>query len=472
MRAMSGRHSLRNGVSSRFASGTGALGIAALLVLGCNGRLAVLDPPLGAGGNLGQGELVNNNNTGGSGVSEPSVPVADAGPVTQTADAQPEPSPCACASSEALMPLGCGTFTYGAPKLSDDGDTLAFTLCDAESVCTPYVWRRGLNVREVPRKWGFYVVDLTPDGDTALAAPIDPEAVPGGGSPAIVRYDVSSGNLTALLQSYFSKLSLMGDGSVFGFYSPPDTDWQLTRWSNGGLDYLGIVPSGLETALVAARDAQVVVGGDLIGGNLFRWTAAGGLDLVPADLPRVAAGSPLVLSRDGSAFAAYVPGEGAAVKIVHVRGGTVTELGTSERSSMAPLFLSADGTVLAGSHHPGSPNCGQNPLSCEQSYTGFRWSAVAEAPFVGSIGYPGLISALSRDGSRLVGKGPGSELRLHTWTKDRGPRDLLGDLEAAGVDLTGWELDAPTAMSADGSVVTGYARCGTGTTVYRLVLPD
>ena len=81
-------------------------------------------------------------------------------------------------------------------------------------------------------------------------------------------------------------------------------------------------------------------------------------------------------------------------------------------------------------------------------------------------------SVLSGDGSLVVGvvhDGPGV---LFSWTAERGARNVRSDLEAAGADLSDWELGEPLDMAANTRVIVGQARCGTGSTVYRLVVPN
>ena len=46
-------------------------------------------------------------------------------------------------------------------------------------------------------------------------------------------------------------------------------------------------------------------------------------------------------------------------------------------------------------------------------------------------------------------------------------------LEAAGVDVTGWEfVDGKTQISADGRVVVGVAQCNGTRALYRAVLSE
>lgn len=48
--------------------------------------------------------------------------------------------------------------------------------------------------------------------------------------------------------------------------------------------------------------------------------------------------------------------------------------------------------------------------------------------------------------------------RAFIWDSVRGMRDLGSYLEALGVSMTGWRLDAATGISADGTVIVGYGR--------------
>jgi hypothetical protein len=127
--------------------------------------------------------------------------------------------------------------------------------------------------------------------------------------------------------------------------------------------------------------------------------------------------------------------------------------------------------VLAGSTFTSdSALCELNPLNCSQYFSAFRWTEATGLVEL-TPGFASRGSVLSGDGSLVVGvihDGPGV---LFSWTAEGGARNVRADLEATSVDLSDWELGEPLGMAANARVVVGHARCGAGTTVYRLVVP-
>ncbi|MEY2931479.1 MAG: hypothetical protein RL033_2228 [Pseudomonadota bacterium] len=474
---MSGRHFIRSLEASHlFAKGTGVLGLTALVALACNGRLAVLEPPVsnepvgsaGTGGSSSTSDLVNH--TAGAG-SQDFTP--DAGVALAEADAAPtpEPSPCSCGSSPGLMALGCGTGSVsGVPLVSDDGLTVTFDWCDEHSVCQPYRWTLAGGLKELPApSTGATVSHLSPDGDVLVISPMETF-----GTEAIV-YRASDGSSVGTgLRPYYASLALSADNSLVGLSVSGTGTTQLARWTRtGGREVLGDLPFLPDNVTLAGTpDAASIVGVNAGGaGELFRWTAEGGLEIEPQDLPAVARATPLSLSRNGSALGAYLQGEGSQVRIARWNSTGVAELATIPLSSVSRLGISTDGSVLAGSTFASELGlCELNPLNCSEYFSAFRWTEatglVELTPGVASSG-----SVLSADGSLVVGvvhDGPGA---LFSWTAERGARNVRADLEAVGADLSDWELGEPLDMAANARVIVGQARCGSGTTIYRLVVP-
>lgn len=80
---------------------------------------------------------------------------------------------------------------------------------------------------------------------------------------------------------------------------------------------------------------------------------------------------------------------------------------------------------------------------------------------------------LSGDGNVLIGNTlDSSEYGIFVWTAAQGARPLRTTLETAGVDLRGWQIGSPSAISGDGRIMVGTGVCGGTRTMYRLVLPE
>jgi uncharacterized membrane protein len=223
--------------------------------------------------------------------------------------------------------------------------------------------------------------------------------------------------------------------------------------------------------LVGTPDANRIVGVNATAGELFRWTPEDGLEIEPQDLPAVAGGTELSLSRNGAALGAYLQAEGSGGRIVRWTSAGLTEVTNSPVSSASRLSISTDGSVLSGSTFSSDiAQCVLNPLSCTQYFSAFRWTEATGVVAL-TAGYASSASLLSEDGSLVMGvihDGPGV---LFSWTQEGGARSVRTDLEAAGVDVSGWELGEPLDLAANARVIVGHARCGTGSAVYRLVVP-
>jgi hypothetical protein len=447
------------------------LGLAALLVFACNGRLEVLEPPVaaaaGSGGSSGVGEPIQY--TGGSGGGEA---VTDAGPPTPTANAEPIPesSPCTCKGSPNLLALGCITKgVSGAPLVSDDGQTVTFDTCDESGLCQPYRWTRAGGAQPLPvPSQGGTVAHLSPDGDVLVITPrYDAEAI-------VYRASDDSSVGTGL-RAYYASLALSGRDSVVGLVrnsSPP----QLARWTrSGGLELLGALPfNAVNVLLVGSPNSETIAGINYDGdttNELFRWTPEEGLEIQPLDLPLAPNGAPLRLSRNGAALATYVPGDEGEARIVRWTDESVSEIGTRRSDYLDPLDISGDGAVVVGSIVPrDEATCGPSFTSCGFA-SAFRWTEAGGAVQL-TPGFGSRASLVSRDGSFVMGELYDGTTELFSWTVEHGARKVRPDLESLGVDYTDWLLTEPRAMAADARVVVGFATCGTGGTIYRLELPD
>jgi probable HAF family extracellular repeat protein len=88
----------------------------------------------------------------------------------------------------------------------------------------------------------------------------------------------------------------------------------------------------------------------------------------------------------------------------------------------------------------------------------FRWTAALGMVGLGLLptGDFSLANDVSANGSVVVGKASRNFLDdAFVWTKVDGLRSIAELLVGAGVDLSGWQLDDATAVSANGLIVVG-----------------
>jgi len=89
-------------------------------------------------------------------------------------------------------------------------------------------------------------------------------------------------------------------------------------------------------------------------------------------------------------------------------------------------------------------------------------------------------AAITPDGTTVIGSSDATDYESEApmyrpvpfmWRSDVGFVDIVEALSESGVDLAGWQLGSPQAVSANGRVIVGSATCGGLSSVYRLVLP-
>lgn len=183
------------------------------------------------------------------------------------------------------------------------------------------------------------------------------------------------------------------------------------------------------------------------------------------DLPEGATSARvLALSAAGDAAAGLLLGPDTPRVFYWSATGGLVDIGSSPESPFVDVstdpYLSANGKVVAVT------------LDSAQTVSAVRWTGSGAAPLIPN----GQTTArlIDADGSTLIGTSFDQPDGFGTfaWTASTGARTVLATLQAAGVDVTGWQLDNPTAISADGKVLAGFGRCGGASTTFRLVLPD
>jgi probable HAF family extracellular repeat protein len=288
------------------------------------------------------------------------------------------------------------------------------------------------------------------------------------------------------------------NGAVVVGQSWVSDHYEAYRWSaETGMVSLGDLPGGSvdSTAWAVSADGSIVVGrGATESDRAFRWTASAGMVALP-DLP---GGDTLSraegITPDGNVIVGSCSGPTSLVPTRWTSAG-VEALGTGRGDAHD---VSADGSVVAGSRATGAG-----------WFEAFRWTAATGivglgalpgadrvesygedmsddgSVIVGGCSYDNLLGdlqayrwtigggmvglgfvggdirsfaqAVSGDGRMVVGYSYG---RLggepFVWTEARGMRSLQVMLQADyGLNLAGWALGLPWAISADGTAIVG-----------------
>jgi len=318
--------------------------------------------------------------------------------------------------------------------------------------------------------------------------------------------DLPGGNVESIAHA------ISGDGTVVVGSSYDSAGSRAFRWTQSS----GMValPAEAYTADDVSFDGNVIVGTSRTtdGGNqAFRWTAEGGLvglgDLSTTGIfaSSIPYSNAFGVSSDGTIVAA------ASFSIwqgfIWTSSAGLQTLGTLPGWSQSfANDISADGTVVVGqagrlsdsstdseafrwSAEDGMSGLGDLPGgNFDSSALGvsanglvivgygttangteaFRWTAADGMIALGDLPQPQYTSpvtnsrafATSADGSVIVGYANGSVgyygQKAMRWDAIHGMQALADLLQAQGVDLTGWQLVAATAISANGQTIVGY----------------
>lgn len=374
------------------------------------------------------------------------------------------------------MPLSCAelgqglTASRGVPLTDATGDTISFDACtgvpNVSSVCRAFIFRRDSGVSEVTQPFGGGRINgLSADGQRFLFLPSLTL-----GTEALV-YEAGGSSTGTGLASWSALMA--ADGTVGGVSAPkPNGRVDLMRWTSAAGNtvitelpfenaseywFTGISSDGSAIAGYARVD-------DVTHG--FMHDPVNGLVVdLGDDLPEGATSAQvLALSAAGDAAAGLLLGPGTPRVFHWSATGGLVDIGSSPEAPFVGVYtdpsLSADGNVVTVT------------LDSTQTVSAVRWTASGTAPLVPN----GQTTArlIDADGSTVIGTSfdQSDGFGTFAWTPSTGARTILATLQAAGVDVTGWQLDNPTAISADGKVLAGFGRCGGAHTTFRLVLPD
>jgi probable HAF family extracellular repeat protein len=225
------------------------------------------------------------------------------------------------------------------------------------------------------------------------------------------------------------------------------------RWNaSEGMVSIGHMPGGTGGCFANAvsADGSVIVGTGTTNGydgqRAFRWTAATGLaDL--GDLPGVSGFDTHASGVSGDAsvitgFARIANGyDDQAFRWTAADGMVGLGPLPGGYSTSQATAISLDGRTIVG--HLGYSNPGQ----------AFRWTAAEGVVALGTPLAYGSATAVSADGSVIVGM---SGIDPFVWESSTGMRSIRDVLVTDyGLNLTGWTLDAATGVSADGLTIVG-----------------
>lgn len=196
-----------------------------------------------------------------------------------------------------------------------------------------------------------------------------------------------------------------GDGSVVvGSHS-----FRAFRWTETtGMQELGQLAGSESEAFDVSGDGSTIVGAaqDTWGKTAFRWTEASGMSRI-GDLP----------------------------------GGDIYSEGYG---------VSADGGVIVGVSNSAS------------GFEAFRWTEAGGMVGLGDLPGGEFLSgatSVSADGSVIVGRSVGNfGLEAFVWDRVNGMRSIMQILNDADILPDGWVLQEATAVSADGTRIVGFGR--------------
>jgi uncharacterized membrane protein len=240
-------------------------------------------------------------------------------------------------------------------------------------------------------------------------------------------------------------LALNADGSIMVGRGGSGTEPRAALWTMVGgapaVQDLGVPPGEIwASAGSISADGSVVAGWS--GFHGFRWTTAGGMQPIQqlAAFGMSADGSVLVgAALDWAGYWTSAAGRVVLYEPVPLPNGRVFATAAS-----------ADGRVMVGGRASFGNFAGAVRWDIDPStgqYT-WRWLDMTECE----------ASAISADGRVVAGScmGAGGISRPVVWHDTLGVLDLTQYLTAVGINLTGWQLRAARAVSADGTVIVGW----------------
>ncbi len=265
------------------------------------------------------------------------------------------------------------------------------------------------------------------------------------------------GSLAPFLGPFFEfseARAISGDGSTIVGSSNVAFGREAFRWVDGEMEGLGFLEPGADFSAandVSANGAVVVGFSRFFFRTAFRWTAGGGLQSLG------------FFDGFNNSRATGVSANGATVAgFVGELGGPDMEAFRWTTGSQTIALLDDDAVKSEASAISALGNAIVGTLGSGSDTEAFRWSfGTGQIEGLGGLLIPeseeeasSEALGVSPDGSTVVGTSDG---RAIVWDEANGMRDLQAELEAVGLDLTGWSLIAATAVAFDNRTIVGDA---------------
>jgi len=327
------------------------------------------------------------------------------------------------ADSLDAIPLPAGGYSGEARAISADGSTVVGSYIDSGNNIAGFYWP-GTGTATNLGALG------SPSGaTTANAVSANGSVVVGTSNSQAFRWTTGGMTPVPLLSGglYSYGFGVSGDGAIVVGQSQNGAGWrEAFYWINGAVSSvaMGTLDSGPSifaesSANAISANGQVIVGATTSDmhperGEAFRWTPAGGM---------VGLGT-----LNGTGFGTY-----SVAKAVN-----------------------ADGSVIVGQS---SSNTVINPIFMS-SGEAFRWTQGGGMVGLGALDptdFESSALAVNADGSVVVGYAIDQTFTYHAfrWKADTGMKSVQSLLAAAGVNVTGWNLEQANGVSADGNVIVG-----------------
>lgn len=258
--------------------------------------------------------------------------------------------------------------------------------------------------------------------------------------------------------------AVSANGSVIVGGSESASGSQACVWSNGVASGLGDLSGGSSQseARDISDDGTVIVGyaNSASGREAFRWTGG-----VMTGLGDLAGGSYQSEANAVSPDGTRVTGYGTAAN-QHVFTWNAVDGLQDYYAGAGAYGISADGGQLAGYINATFVIPNIITLNYRRATRWNGGTATVLGPESSGQSVDSAFYGLTPDGALAVGTIKNSSSPYYAVSHDafNGIRNLKEVLTSGGLDLTGWELTAATAISADGSVIVGYGTNPAGET--------
>jgi uncharacterized membrane protein len=227
------------------------------------------------------------------------------------------------------------------------------------------------------------------------------------------------------------------------------------RWTNNQVAVLNPLPGDTSaTAIAMSADGKIVLGTS--GSNMVCWIN----DYIDCEL--IGSGfMPTGISANGKTVIGFqIPGA-AAIPTMWTLNGSQFEKQTLPlpvgHANGFPHGISADGQIIVGWTYVGGNNTKNHAVYWQDGKVTLLEPA-SEAPTSIAFVAAHNASSIVIFGTRGLGNGG-----FFRWTPSKGIEMVADLLTAAGIDVSKWYFEQPTAISTDGTVISGLGQIPAGT---------